>query len=280
MSINPVRYPGGKGKKYIVDQIINAIGVDTIQNHNWIEPFCGGCGLGLELVNRKLIKTATFSDSDMRIMAMWKQIAYNTENLITRINATPITMETFQLAKKVANDTKQSVDDIGFATLILNRCCRSGYIDGGVIGGNAQSGKYKVDSRFNKKTVIKNIATIGKMANNGLLHFTEPHDALFVIKNIITDVKMNKLSADNIFLYLDPPYIGVGRRCYKQKTDDKLLCQLLNEANDVDIRWLLSYDDCLEIRNMYKNMNMTYLNMTYSNNTKTRGKTAELLICN
>lgn len=280
MSINPVRYPGGKGRKSIVDRIINAVGIEAIQGHDWIEPFCGGCGLGLELARRDIIRTATFNDSDPRIMAMWKDIAYDTEHLIDSINGLTINMDTFNWARATANDDSQSQENIGLATLILNRCCRSGYIDGGVIGGKSQNGKYKLDSRFNKKTITKNIATIGKMTDDNVIRFIGPNDAVPIIKNLITNINAGNTSPDDIFLYVDPPYMQMGSKCYTGQVNHSELCSALNEANMVGAHWLLSYDDCTEIRDMYKNMNITYLDISYSNNARTRGKATELLISN
>lgn len=280
MSINPVRYPGGKGRKSIVNCIINAVGIDSIQGHDWIEPFCGGCGLGLELANRRIIRTATFSDSDPRVMAMWKEVSYDTDRLIDSVNGFAIDMDTFAWARSTTNDRTQSQEDIGLATLVLNRCCLSGYIDGGVIGGKHQNGKYKLDSRFNKKTITKNIAIVGRMVDEGIIRFIGPNDAVSVIKDTIADVNAGETAPDDLFLYVNPPYMRIGGRCYKEKVNHEELCSALKEASTTGIRWLLSYDDCPEVRDMYRGMNMTYLDMSYSSNASTRGKVTELLISN
>ena len=55
--------------------------------------------------------------------------------------------------------------DLVFSTLFLNRTNRSGIIKAGVIGGKKQNGKYKMDCRFNKKTITDRIKLIASFAN-------------------------------------------------------------------------------------------------------------------
>lgn len=107
-------------------------------------------------------------------MAMWKEVSYGTDRLIESVNGLAIDMDTFAWARALANNRTQSQEDVGLATLVLNRCCLSGYIDGGVIGGKHQNGKYKLDSRFNKKTITKNIDIVGRMADEGIIRFIGP----------------------------------------------------------------------------------------------------------
>lgn len=51
---------------------------------------------------------------------------------------------------------------MGFSTFFLNRTNRSGIIMAGVIGGISQTGKWKIDVRFNKEALIAKIKNIGK----------------------------------------------------------------------------------------------------------------------
>lgn len=57
----------------------------------------------------------------------------------------------------------------GFATFFLNRTNRSGILKGGVIGGKQQTGKWKIDCRFNKKDLIDRVETIA--AHSDRIHF-------------------------------------------------------------------------------------------------------------
>ena len=142
-AVNPVRYPGGKGSKSIVDRVLSLYPEGYLDGRTWIEPFCGGCGLGLSLLARGSIGCAEFSDADPRICAMWHEIAYDSDALCARISDAVADMRLFEWARETANDPEASVGDMGYATYVLNRCCHSGYIDGGVMGGKAQTGNYR-----------------------------------------------------------------------------------------------------------------------------------------
>ena len=48
----------------------------------------------------------------------------------------------------------------------MNRTNRSGIIKGGVIGGKEQSGIWRLDARFNKKTLIERIKKIAAMKHS------------------------------------------------------------------------------------------------------------------
>ena len=272
-TVNPVRYPGGKGSKSIVERVLSLYQDGYLNNRTWIEPFCGGCGLGLSLVTNQAVKRAEFYDSDMRICSMWHEIAYDSENLIKKIYDADIDMRLFEWAKETANDGKSSIEDMGFATYVLNRCCHSGYIDGGVIGGKKQNGTYKLDCRFNKPNIIKRIRKIAELANAGLVSFNEPCDALVTIGEI-----PDKFEREDVFVYADPPYVQMGAACYRRGVDHEHLADALDKLYRNGYEWLLSYDDCSQVRDMYDGYRFEPLVVSYSNNGKTRGKTTEVLV--
>lgn len=275
--INPVRYPGGKGSRRIVERVLSLYPKGYFRGFRWVEPFCGGCGLGLALLERGEVSRVAFNDFDPRIHDMWRAIFFDSERLIKRIEETPVDMELFHVAKKCANDESASSFERGFYTYCLDRMCRSGYIDGGVIGGNDQSGNYKCDCRFNKNTLIKNIRKVSGLASAGKITLFPRTDAIELIGN--TD-----LVGTGDFLYIDPPYFKKGGLCYKEQVDHTRLADILTgrvpttSGTSLSIPWLLSYDDCPEVRSLYTNHKLNDLSITYSNNTKTRGKTKELLI--
>lgn len=275
MSINPVRYPGGKGRKSIVDRVVGVLPDGVLNGRTWYEPFCGGCGLGLELVNRNVVEHAVFNDGDERIADMWRAIAYRTDDMVSRIEDSEISMDLFKRSKRIANDESADAFERGFATFVLNRCCRSGYIDGGVIGGNDQSGKYKLDCRFNKKTLIGNIRRIGTLADDGRLVFLQAEDAIDMIGSVVNG------KPEDAFLYVDPPYYVKGAVCYKRRLlSHQSLADALRGASMLGVPWLVSYDDCEAVRGLYAGFRIERLSVTYSNNEKTRGKAQELLITN
>lgn len=297
--LNPVRYPGGKGRRSIVDRVLSLYPDGSLDGVTWLEPFCGGCGLGLALVERGAVGSAMFSDGDPRIALMWQSMAYSTDDFVRWMDGVSIDMGTFREMRKVANDPEADGFSRGAATYFLNRTCRSGYIDGGVIGGNDQSGKYRMDCRFNKPELERRVRRIGELAADGRLRFVGPYDAVsftrlachahaagkgtmpdVVADGVGPDCDASTMGADGseLFVYADPPYVVKGAACYRKGVDHDELARCLHEVGEMGIRWLCSYDDCDRVRELYAGYRMEPLSITYSNNDRTRGRTDELLI--
>src|SRR5690625_4600965 len=157
--ISPLRYPGGKNKtyQYIKHLVIN----NNISTY--IEPFAGGAAVALRLLINGDVKRIIINDYDRSIYAFCYSVICESEKLINRIWNTDIAMEQWHIQKKIqVNKKTADLLDLGFSTLFLNRTNRSGIIKAGVIGGKKQNGKYKMDCRFNKETIINRIRLIAK----------------------------------------------------------------------------------------------------------------------
>ena len=77
------------------------------------------------------------------------------------IHNTAINIEEWNRQRNIYVDTeKHTVLQIGFSTFFLNCCNISGIINSGPIGGSEQKGKYKIDARFNKDNLIKEIQKV------------------------------------------------------------------------------------------------------------------------
>ncbi|HHJ8305885.1 TPA: DNA adenine methylase, partial [Streptococcus pyogenes] len=157
-NISPLRYPGGKSQVYdYVRELV--IANDAI---TYIEPYMGGMGIALKLLLNNNVHKIMVNDYDKAIYAFWYSVLNYTEQLIEKINTTPITIDEWKLQREVQKN-KNNCDDLltlGFSTLFLNRTNRSGIIKAGVIGGLKQDGNYKLDCRFNKEKTIKKIKLI------------------------------------------------------------------------------------------------------------------------
>ena len=298
--LNPVRYPGGKGRRSIVDRVLSLYPDGSLDGVTWVEPFCGGCGLGLALVDRGVVGSAMFNDGDHRIASMWRAMAYQTDDFVRWIDGVSVDMGTFREMRRVANDPDVGSFERGTATYFLNRTCRSGYIDGGVIGGNDQSGRYQMDCRFNKPELERRVRRIGELAADGRVRFVGPYDAITLVRLLCDAYATDTDSASDdvaggvrtmpyedvlgvpdggeLFLYADPPYVVKGAACYRRGVDHDELARCLHDVSDMGVRWLCSYDDCERVRELYAGYRMEPLSITYSNNDRTRGRTDELLI--
>jgi DNA adenine methylase len=77
-------------------------------------------------------------------------------------------------------------------------------------------------------------------------------------------------------MYVDPPYYKQGKRLYRYhyaKYQHLLLSRVLREAK---VPWLLSYDDCDEVRALYAGLEMREVGIGYS--AKERKLGGEVLV--
>ncbi len=153
---SPLRYPGGKTK--IAPFIKELFYENNLVGMDYVEPYAGGAGAALTLLFEEYVSTITINDYDRSIYAFWHSIINNTEEFCEKISKTPIDVETWLVQKEIQkNKTNETLFSLGFSTFFLNRTNISGVIKGGVIGGKKQTGKYKIDARFNKSDLISKI---------------------------------------------------------------------------------------------------------------------------
>jgi DNA adenine methylase len=239
---SPLRYPGGKNK---LSKFIAWVCEKNNINGHYVEPYAGGASVALHLLINGYMKEITINDFDRAIYAFWYSILNDTEKFCRKIKNIEVTIENRRKFKAIhVNKKNEPLFDLGFATFFLNRTNRSGIIDGGIIGGIAQDGKYKIDHRFNKKNLIKRIKLIASYKKNIHLHNL---DALDLIKKI----QKKGTNRDTIF-YFDPPYYLKGQSLYfnHYKNDDhKIVSEKIQKIKNA--RWIVSYDNASEIKKLY-----------------------------
>ena len=159
---SPLRYPGGKTSLLpFFEKIIENHGLEKI---TYIEPFAGGAGAALALLLSEKVDRIVINDLDKAIYAFWKSSVFNSTKFIKKIKITPVTISEWRKQKAIYIDPKANLFDLGFATFFLNRTNTSGILDGGPIGVKTK-GKYKINARFNKNTLIERIRQIAHHKN-------------------------------------------------------------------------------------------------------------------
>ena len=155
----------------------------------------------------------------------------------------------------------------GFATFFLNRCNRSGIIvKAGPIGGMNQNGKWKLDARFNREDLKRRCKKVSEYRDRINVSC---HDGMEFF---------DKVDAEETMFFIDPPYFKKGWTLYLdflEESDHQALADRLKAMQDK--AWVLTYDDCPEIRTMYEEW--TYIrpySLPYAVNSRRRGK--EVLI--
>ena len=241
MNPSPLRYPGGKYKLYnYVEALVKVNGCTT-----YIEPFCGGTAIALELLFNDVVKRVVINDFDYTIFCFWNSVLNYTDDFIDLIQNTNITIAQHNLL------------EIGFSTFFLNRTNRSGIIDkAGPIGGKKQTGNYSIDCRFNKNKLIDQVRKISLYKDKIQLCNMEAMD---FVDQVILDTR-------NSFTFFDPPYYSKGPGLY---TNFYIHGDHVNLANHITNKlkrrkWIVTYDNVNEIKNMYAKVDRIEFELQYT----------------
>lgn len=258
---SPLRYPGGKGKLApFIELLIDQYGH---RGGTYIEPFAGGAGVAIELLEKKVVSDIVINDLDKGIYSFWRAVLTDTDRFIDKVKRTPLNIDEWKRQRKICfeKNVKYSFD-LGFATFYMNRTNRSGIIKGGVIGGMQQAGSWKLDARFNKKNLIVRIEAIAKMKKH--IHLYNKDIDTFLNSYI------HKYE-DNAFVYFDPPYFEKGKQLYMNffsYEDHVRIAESINKLVDCD--WVITYDDTPEIERIYEGSLIRRFDLNYSAGMKRR----------
>lgn len=243
MIYSPLRYPGGKNK---LSAFIAKICVDNNVNGHYVEPYSGGASVALFLLLEGFVERITINDRDRAIYAFWHSVLNKTNQLCEMIENAELSIDEWKKQKEIQN-RKKSVDllTLGFSTFYMNRTNRSGIINAGVIGGMDQTGNYLMDCRFNKTDLIERIKKIAKKKRFIRLY---KKDAI----KLIDKIQEESQNSNNVIFYFDPPYYLKGNSLYMNHYEDKNHKKVSEKIKAIEnIRWIVSYDNVLEIRNLY-----------------------------
>ncbi|WP_088227771.1 DNA adenine methylase [Desulfosporosinus sp. FKB] len=254
-TVTPLRYPGGKTKLY--DFVLDIIKRNHLEKCTYIEPFAGGAGLALKLLFKKNVSKLILNDLDNAVYSFWYSILNYTEEFCRLIELTSITIEEREHQKYIyKNQNIFSTLEVGFASFFLNRTNISGILHGGPIGGADQKGSNKLDARFNKKTLIEKLHHISLYKNH--IRFYN-YDVNEFIERIIPGEDPRKS-----FIYFDPPYVKKGpllyMNCFKPTDHSRLAEEILRSNNN----WIVTYDNCEFISNLYRNFKQEIISINYS----------------
>ena len=149
----------------------------------------------------------------------------------------------------------------------MNRTNRSGILSAGVIGGKAQAGPWKLDARYNIEELCTRIARIGSLSEKITVLSLDAVDLLTYAAPGFPK---------SCLVYLDPPYYVKGSLLYRnhyQAEDHAAIAKCVAEA---DYPLVITYDDCQEIRELYKDFDSANFSLHYSTH-RGRPKASELL---
>ncbi len=262
---SPLRYPGGKGK--LAAFVAEVIKSNRLSDGLYVEPYAGGAAVAWELLLTGVVRKVAINDVSWPIYAFWKCVLDRTDELIRLIRDAPVTLETRAAAKDAFTRRADLGElEVGFATFFLNRTNRSGILNGGMIGGKAQTGPWKLDARYNKDELIDRIERIARMRRRitltkmDAIDFLETHAPRWGSKTLV---------------YLDPPYFDKGPDLYPnfyKHGDHASVATAVKELQGLS--WIVSYDDVRPIHELYSGSTWLQYTIGYSAREKGRGREA------
>lgn len=268
--LSPLRYPGGKSK--LGPWLSDLLKFNSLNNTTYVEPYAGGAGAALFLLMNNSVKKILINDFDIAIYSIWHSILNNTEQFISKIIDTNINIKIWEKQKEIiSNPENYSLLDIGFASFFLNRTNVSGIIKGGPIGGRTQTSKYTLDVRFNKNNLIERIKNIQKHKERIQISNLDALDLL---------TKINDKMSESYFIYLDPPYYQKGSQLYRNYYNHEDHLKIAKKLKNINNPWVISYDNCSEIKKIYKDFDGFEFSLRYSAGQKNKIVATELMYYN
>ncbi len=266
-TLSPLRYPGGK--TCLVPFLTQVLELNELGESEFVEPYAGSAAAAVHLLLGEYVDSIRINDRDPRIYAFWHSLLYRTSEFCDMIYSEPVTIANWRKQREIYRAHRRyGALKVGFATLFLNRCNRSGIITtGGPIGGYAQKGKWTLDVRFNREELANRVYAISEFSDRIKI---SNKDGLAFLSSV-ERTKQRKL------VFLDPPYVEKADRLYDSDFDDakhrRLSRHLLETAT---YPWVLTYDNAKLIRQLYRTRTPQKITLNYAAHDKRRG--TELLI--
>jgi DNA adenine methylase len=245
---SPLRYPGGKYRAIkLITRLIPA-GVTEL-----VSPFFGGGSIELNCAANG-IRVYGY-DSFKPLVAFWKLLQTDPQRLAEQVqNHYPLTREAFYRLQKLHREEETEEQAVLF--YVLNRASFSGTT---MSGGCSQD---SVQGRFTQASIDR------------LLSFSTQNFSVDCL-----DFHATLARHPQAFLYLDPPYmikstLYGNRGSTHRGFDHQGLAAKLKQRSG----WILSYNNCEQVREFYKDFEITYPDWKYGmSNDKT---SQEVLILN
>jgi DNA adenine methylase len=260
---NVLRYPGGKSKA--VEKIITNIPSNIKE---FREPMVGGGSVSLVIKQLFPNIKVKINDLNYDLICFWKTLRDNPDKLIKEVKRIK---KAYKDGRKLYKDliTKSNGNEFERAVrfFVLNRITFSGTTDA---GGYSQQA-------FEKRFTDSAIERL-KIASEIVKDFEITHG--YYEKLLFED-------GEGVFIFLDPPYYStVKSRLYGKNGelhlnfDHKRFASNMKKCQHL---WLITYDDCTEIRELFSfayiyPWEMQYGMNNYKQSSAKKGK--ELFITN
>ena len=259
MNQSPLRYPGGKTRACkILDEIV-VQHFDISEFDRIISPFFGGGSFEFYLQNKYKLRIIA-NDKFTPLANFWRtckmdqgELVAELEKKIDRISKT----EFLEYRARIMQEVQQLEQSVMY--FIINRCSFS---------GATLSGGFSQDASKNRFTR----SSIQKIAQLDLREFE-------IANQDFTDFLAQLEQSQRDLVFLDPPYyLEGGSNLYGKSGDmhEGFPHEVLFRVVETRSNWIMTYNDCDYIRDLYKDYVIIPAEWSYGMN-KTK-KSSEIII--
>jgi DNA adenine methylase len=255
-NLSPLRYPGGKTRackiiENVILQHFDITSFDTI-----ISPFFGGGSFEFYMQNKYGVALKV-NDKFTPLYNFWKQVKINKDILCEGLREIKsVSKEQFIAYRKTIMNLQDNILQQAIQYFVINRCSFSGST---LSGGFSEEASRK---RFTQSSINK----IEALDFTNIEIYNEDFcDFINTYIPALTEAQPSKA-----LLFLDPPYYLESKsKLYGNNGDlhegfnHNLLFELLNSKKN----WVLTYNNCEYIRNLYKDYTILDVNWSYGMNT-------------
>lgn len=260
---SPLRYPGGKGR--LTPFVQTLFERNNLVDGQYVEAYAGGAAVGLSLLMLEYASRIYINDISKPVYLFWKAVLQDTDALCRKIRDKQVTPEEWRRQRNILFHYRDySRLSVAFAFFFLNRTNRSGIIhSGGMIGGNDQTGNWKIDARYNKVELISRIEAIATYSNRIRVSNKDAEKFLMSIRSSLPTKSLT---------FLDPPYFEQGQSLYENhyKPEDHIRLASVFRRN-LKHNWMISYDNHPQIRKAYRGSRKLVYSLPYSVSRKYEG---------
>jgi DNA adenine methylase len=251
----PLRFPGGKSRA--VPTLLNLLP----KFKEYREPMIGGGSVFLSVRRYYSKKSFWINDINSDLYSFWLSCKYLPDQLTRRVKEIK---ESSKDGRELFHQFRRpeiELNDLEIAVkfYVLNRISFSGLVD---------TGGYSEES-FQKRFTDTSINRIKEVS--------------YFLQNVkVTNLSYEKLlrePGDKVFLYIDPPYYGnkksklYGKKGVLHTSFDHE--KLLGELKRTNHKWLLTYDNAVQIKEWYSFAQIHEGTLAYGMNNTGKLKKAE-----
>lgn len=240
---SPLRYPGGKSRA------VKKIAPRIPDFEEFREPFVGGGSVFFYCRQEFPDKKFWINDLYLKLFKFWETAQKDMDGLLDQIWKWRQEFEDGRKLHRFLLDNISEFSDLkkGAAFFILNRITFS---------GTSESGGYS-EAAFQKRFTESSIERVSKI-----------RDLLQNIKITNHDFQeVVEAPGEDVFIFLDPPYYSAtqsalyGKNGNLHKTfDHERFAEVMKNCPH---KWLITYDDCAYIRDLFSFANVSDWELTY-----------------